>query len=51
MKVGSNLQDKGMSGQELHGVAEKFVFKIKSPCQQIGAEIILRKVSRAMIEW
>jgi hypothetical protein len=32
------------------GVVEKLIFKIKSPRQQIVAEIVLRKVSRAMIE-
>jgi hypothetical protein len=31
-------------------VVEKFISKIKSPSHQIVAEIILRKVSRAVIE-
>ena len=47
--MGLNLQDEGPAKSSM-GVAEKFLFKIKSPCQQIGAEIVLRKVSRAMIE-
>jgi hypothetical protein len=32
------------------GVVEKLIFKIKSPRRQIVAEIIFRKVSRAVIE-
>ena len=38
------------SAKSSMGIVEKFIFKIKSPCQQESAEIILRKVSRTVIE-